>query len=186
MLSNYGAGKDSWESLELQDQTNQSSKKSTLNIHWKDWCWSWSSKTVATWCEGLTHWERPWCWERLKAGGWWGWWQRTSWLDGITDSMDMSLSKLREMVKDRGAWHTIVHGVTKSLTWLSNWMTSKLIQIEAWLYQGWGGGARGPRGSNSFELKMLIYSSGFSPSTCSHLQWQLETWFSMSLWGSIA
>ena len=40
-----------------------------LNIHWKDWCWSWNSNTLATWCEELTHWKRPWCWERLKAGG---------------------------------------------------------------------------------------------------------------------
>ena len=39
------------------------------NIHWKDCCWCWSSKTLATWCEELTHWKRPWCWERLRAGG---------------------------------------------------------------------------------------------------------------------
>ena len=37
--------------------------------YWKDWCWSGSSNTLATWCEELTHWKRPWCWERLKAGG---------------------------------------------------------------------------------------------------------------------
>ena len=48
-------------------------------MHWKDWCWSWSSTTLATWCEELTHWKRPRCWERLKAGGegddreWDGW-----------------------------------------------------------------------------------------------------------------
>ena len=54
-------------------------KKSVLNNHWKDWCWSWSLNTLATWCEELTHWKRPWCWERLKAGGegddrgWDGW-----------------------------------------------------------------------------------------------------------------
>ena len=43
--------------------------KSVLNLHWKDWCWSWNSNTLATWCEELTHRKRLWCWERLKAGG---------------------------------------------------------------------------------------------------------------------
>ena len=73
-------GEDSWESLGLQgDPTSQSSRKSVLNIHWKDWCWSWNSNPLATWWEELTHWKRLWYWERLKAGGegdnrgWDGW-----------------------------------------------------------------------------------------------------------------
>ena len=44
-------------------------KKSVLNIHWKDWCWSWNANTLATWCKELTHLKRPWCWERLKVRG---------------------------------------------------------------------------------------------------------------------
>ena len=49
--------------------TIPSSRKSVLNIHWKDWYWSWNSNILAARCKELTHRKRPWCWERLKAGG---------------------------------------------------------------------------------------------------------------------
>ena len=52
-------------------------------------------------------------------------WQWMRWLDGITDSMDMNLSKLQKMVKDREAWHVAVHGVSKNWTRLSDWTTTK-------------------------------------------------------------
>ena len=101
--------------------------KSVLNIHWKDWCWSWNSNTLATWCEELTHLKRPQCWERWKAGregddrGWDGWMAsptRRTWvwvISGIGDGQGAT-----------------VHGVTESDTteWL-NWLSPYLLNLNA-------------------------------------------------------
>ena len=80
MLLNCGVGEVSWESLGLQgDPTSPFWKRSALGFLWKEWCSSWNSSTLATSCEELTHWKRPWCWEGLGAGGegddrgWDGW-----------------------------------------------------------------------------------------------------------------
>ena len=80
MLLNCGVGEDSWEPLGLQgDPTSPSWRRLVLGVHWKDWCWSWNSYTLATSCKELTLWKRPWCWEGLGAGGegdnrgWDGW-----------------------------------------------------------------------------------------------------------------
>ena len=110
------------------DQISQSKRKSVLNIHWRDWCWSWSSNTLATWCEELIHWKRPWCWERLKAGGegddrgWGGWVASPTWWTWVSAS-------------SRNWWWTgkpgvlQSQGVAKNQTRLSNWI--ELILLES-------------------------------------------------------
>ena len=122
MLLNCGVGEDSWESLGLQgDPTSPAERKSILNIHWKDWCWSWNSITLATRWDELTHWKRSWCWERVKAGGEGddrGW---DGWMASPAQWTWVSLSKFWELVIAREAWHTAVHEVGKSGTWLRDW-----------------------------------------------------------------
>jgi len=65
------------------------------------------------------------------------WQQRMRWLDGITDSMDMGLGELQELVMDKEAWHAVVHGVTRSRTWLSDWTELNWTDIRP-KQQPWG------------------------------------------------
>ena len=91
---------------------------SPLNIHWEDWCWS--SNTLAIWSYSPEKTQVLGKTEGSRRRGR----QKMKWLDGIIDTMNMSLSKLWEIVKDREGWCAVVHGVAKNQTRLGHWTTT--------------------------------------------------------------
>ena len=133
-----------------------------MNIHWKDWCWSWNSNTLATWCEELTHWKRPWCWKRLKAGG--------EGDDREWDGWMASLTRWTWVWASFGNWwRTGKPGVLQSMgsqkvrhNWVTelNWTESHVAKQSSWV----------PLPSCSspmfpFPIKSLALSARVSPQT---------------------
>ena len=113
-----------WRSLESplyykEIQPVNPKRQSVLYVFWKDWCWSWNSNSLATWCEELTLWKWPWCWERLKA-----------WGEGDDRAWDGWMASLTQWtwvwVNFRSWWWTGRPCVLQSMgsqskTWLSDW-----------------------------------------------------------------
>ena len=107
-------------------RSNQSIlRRSVLGVHWKDWCWSWNSDTLATWCKELTHLKRPWCWEGLGAGGegddrgWDGWMASpTPWTWVWVDSGSWWWTGRPGMLRFMGSQRV---GMTEWLNW--NWIS---------------------------------------------------------------
>ena len=92
-------------------RSNQSILKETLSIHWRDWCWSWSCNTLATWCKEPTHWKRQKTGEGDDRG-------QDGWMASPTQWTWVWANSERWWRMD--AWHAAVHGVTKSWTQLSD------------------------------------------------------------------
>ena len=114
-----------WRILLRVPWTSRRSNKSILeeispDIHWKDWCWSWNSNTLGHLLQRTDSLEKSLVLGKIEGRRRRGR-QRMRWFNGISDSMDMNLSKLWEFVMDRKAWFAAFHGVAKIRTQLNNW-----------------------------------------------------------------
>ena len=124
MLFNCGVGEDLRAPWTARRSNQWILKGISPEYSLEGWCWSWNSNPLATWCEEVTHWKRPWCWGRLKAGregddrGWE--------LDGITNSTNVSWAS------SRSCWWTEKPGVLHSMGLQESDMTEQLNLTKTW------------------------------------------------------
>ena len=128
-----------WGGLLRVPWTTRWSNQSILNeinpeYSLEGWCWSWKSNNLTIWFKELTHWKRLML--RKIEGKRRRRWQRMRWLSSFTNSMDMNFINLQEIVEDKRAWLAMVHGVTKSQTYLNNWTTTNIVYTNDMVYGG--------------------------------------------------
>ena len=149
-LLNCGVGEDSWKSLGLQGHppANPKGHQSWIFIGRTDI----EAETPILWPPDVKSWL---IWKDPDAGKDWRLrkrgWQRMRWLDGITDSMDMNLNKLQELVMDREAWHAAAHGVSNSWTRLRDWTEPNRTEVHLGCFFS----------QRTYQMKWLAFLSAY-------------------------
>ena len=135
MLLNCGVGEDSWESLGLQgDPTSPFWRRLALGVHWKDWCWSWNSNTLATSCEELTHWKDS------DAGRDWGQKEKGTtedemagwhhWLDGCESEWTLGVGDGQGGLACFDSWGRKGSDMTEQLNWTDEHLVVPALFLE--------------------------------------------------------
>ena len=164
-----------WESLRLQgDATSPSWRRSVLGVHWKDWCWSWNSNTLSTWCGELTHLKGFWCWERLRAGGegddrgWDGWMASpTQWAWVWVYSGIWWWTGRPGMLRLMGS-QRVGHNWVTELNW-TELMGPKAMILVSWML--------------SFKLTFSLSTFSSSRGSLVHLRFLPYRWCHLHIWG---
>ena len=149
---------------------------------WKDWCWSWNSNTLATWCKELTHLNRPWCWEILKAGGegynrgWDGWMASlTQWTWVWVNSGSWWWTRRPGVLQSMGS-QRVGHNWVTELNWITSSHTQKFNQVilttGLWLYKIIECGGLNCKGSSKIcpPKSMNVTSFGKGSFKCKNLK----------------
>ena len=114
--------------------------KGNQNIHWREWCWSWNSNTLATWCEELTHWKISWYWERLKAEreeddkGWDGWITSPTWWTWVwANSRSWWWTRKPGMLQSMRSQRIGHYWVTEQKYWKDFMVSNRISEFCMWL-----------------------------------------------------